>query len=533
MSVLLSFIGGIGIFLYGMYLLSRGMQRVAATKMKEYISGITDNRFKGFFVGMISTFMMQSSAATSVIAVGLVGSSVIALWQALGIVMGSAVGTTFTVQLLALDITEYSTIFIFIGVILTVFVKKEKARSVGSAFVGFGFIFFGIKTMSDALEPLSESDAFLQFFSSLQELPLVLIAISWLLTVATHSSATVIVIGMSLAATGALTAAGILPLLLGANIGSTFPALISSLASSKEGKKVAFSYFIFKFSGALLLLPLIYVLPDYFHVIPGTIERQIANVHTSFNLIVAALFLPFVISFAAMINRLFPEEEALEEEEGIHFDQSLADYPEEAIDQMSIEVKKIADTVYNDMIGWLPALFYYTEDARNHVIDTEKRIDRAYKDIQNFLLKVGQQDLSEKQSDREIRLLYVLNDLEHIGDIVKNVADSLDKKKSQGVVLNDDDRPYILNLYEEVSKSMLTAFESFKEKDNEKAKQVIDNHTAFIQMEKDLRFEYFNNRIAREETENVHNDPYVDLLTNLLRIHQHGVNISQTMLGIV
>lgn len=532
MNIILSLLGGIGIFLYGMHLLSKGMERVAVSKMKQYIASFTSNRYKGFLIGIIATFFMQSSTATSIIVIGLVGSSVIGLLQAFGVILGSSVGTTLTVQLLAFNITEYSTIFIFLGAVLIIFLKKKrKAKSFGQAFMGFGFIFFGIGTMSDAFEPLSNNTDFLSFFSSLQEQPILLLVISLLLTVLMHSSATVIVIAMSLATTGALEPSSVIPVILGANLGATFPAIISSLASTAEGRKVAVSYFAFKLTGVALCFPLIYLSDNLVQYLPGETERQIANMHTLFNIFVALLFLPFLGMVAAFIDKMLPKNE--KNEFSIDIDDSLLDYPEEALDQMTKEVSKLASIVERDMVRNLPAVLQQDEATRAAVFEKEKYVDEAYKTLQNILLKIGQQDLSETESDQEVKLLYILNDLEHTGDVIKNIGEISAKKEEFGIQLNEDDLKSLLHMNEQISQSFSKSITAFQNNDLEKAKEVLNDHTYFLQLEKDMRFAYFNNRIVRNEVDSTVNDSYLDMISHLLRVHQHAVNISQTLLGIV
>ena len=247
-----SFIGGLGIFLYGTYLLSNGLQRLAASKMRDYLTRLTDTRLKALFSGVVATFILQSSTVTSIILVGLVSSSAIGLSQAFGVVLGSAIGTTLTVQILTFDISMFSSVFIFLGVIFIIFVKHNRWKTTGMILLSIGFIFFGIHLISSSIEPLSQEQYLLDVLLNISDIPIMFAFISMVLTAIFHSSAAMIMIGVAFVTNGVLSVEAIIPLVLGANVGSTIPVLVSSTTSNQKGKQLAVFYFSFKLIGVVI-----------------------------------------------------------------------------------------------------------------------------------------------------------------------------------------------------------------------------------------------------------------------------------------
>src|SRR5699024_7195101 len=212
---ILGFLGGLGIFLYGTHLLGNGLQKIGASKMREYLGTITNTRIKGMLSGIFVTFFLQSSTVTNILVVGLVGGSIITLSQAFGIVLGSAIGTTLTVQTLTFSIAQFASIFIFIGVIFIICIEKHACRTLGQISLSIGFIFFGIGLITSSLEPLGENEQMLEFLAGLSENPIVLAFIAMILTALMHSSAAMIIIGIAFITSGVFTLPAVLPLVLG------------------------------------------------------------------------------------------------------------------------------------------------------------------------------------------------------------------------------------------------------------------------------------------------------------------------------
>lgn len=527
----LGFIGGLGIFLYGTHLLSNGLQRVAASKMRTYLTKLTDTRLKGLFSGILTTFLLQSSTVTSILLVGLVSSSALTLSQAFGVVLGSAIGTTFTVQILTFDISMYSSIFIFLGVIFIIFVKHDKWKSAGFILLSIGFIFFGIHLISSALEPLSEQARFLEILLSLSENPFIFAFISMVLTALFHSSAAMIIIGIAFVTNGVLTMEAVIPLVLGANVGSTIPVLISSTTSSKEGKKLAVFYFSFKFIGVALVFFGLAFLGPLMEMIPGNPGRQIANFHTIFNVWIAIIFLPFLPAIATLFKKLYPPKKKSPMFQ-VDLPEHLLTVPEEGLYQSKQEIVTLASLVHKGMIRRL-------EDYIDGKIDKQKLyeieilIDASYIQIQQFLLKLAQKDLTDEQSNLEVKLLNILNDIEHIGDTVIRFISIADKVSKKNIILNEADLEKVKTLLHYIEKTYVDSLSAFRDDDLQLAKDNLQYQASIDQFEKDVKFEHFNSLIHKKEHNPDISAVYLDIINQLLHIYQHSMNISRTVLGLI
>lgn len=528
---LLGFIGGLGIFLYGTHLLSDGLQKLAASKMRKYLTKLTNTRLKGLLSGIITTFFLQSSTVTSIMVVGLVGSAALTLSQAFGVILGSAIGTTLTVQILTFNISMYSSIFIFLGAVFIIFIKRSRWKVTGVITLSIGFIFWGIHLISSSLEPLSENRHFLDMLVSISKSPVLFAILSMLLTALFHSSAAMIVIGIAFVATGVLPVHTVIPLVIGANVGSTIPVILTSMATNKEGKKLAFFNFIFKTSGAILAFLSLAIINNYFYLLPGNPERQIANFHTLFNAVIAILFFPLVPMVARLFEQFFPKQE-----EGptftVKLNEGMLAVPEEALIASKREIIRLAIMVHCDMIRPLPG---YIEG--NHSADSlrqvEECIDDSYIKIQQYLLKLGQLDLSSDQSIREVKLLNILNEIEHIGDTVVRFIGVAEKVNKKNLVLNEKDLTQLKELLRQIETTYADSLTAFQDDNWNIAKENIQSQSFIDQFENDIKFEHYNSLINKKEYNPDISAVYLDIVNQLLQVNHHAMNISRTVLGMI
>lgn len=530
-SIALAFFGGLGIFLYGTHLLSNTLQRLAATKMRDFLTRITNTRMKGVLSGVVVTFFLQSSTVTSILIVGLVGGSVITLDQAFGVILGSAIGTTLTVQVLAFDISEYSSFLIFIGVIFLLFIKKRAWKNIGSISLSIGFIFFGIGTITTAMEPLSESSEMLAYLTNISTNPLLFAFIAMLLTALMHSSAAMIIIGIAFVKSDVLSVEAVLPLVLGANVGSTLPVIISSIASSWEGRKLALFNFIFKGTGVILAMILLGKLKDFIPYLPGGIERQIAHFHTLFNITIAIIFLPLIPFIYRLFTKVFPRKKE-EITYTVNLNDNLLEIPDEALNQSKREIVRLGTHVKENMIMKLNMFIKGGLDSES-IFQVEKTIDESYIKIQKYLLKLGQQNLSSYQSTEEVKLLNILNDIENIGDTVVSFIKETKKVNLRNIHFTDKDIGHIktfLTYIEETYQNSLKAFETV---DHQIARRTIQSKSTIDQFEKDVKFEHFNSLIDKREHNPDISAVYLDIVNELIQIHHLSINISRTVLGLI
>lgn len=533
LTIILGFLAGLGIFLYGTHLLGNGLQRVGASKMRESLAIMTNTKLKAILSGIVVTFFLQSSTVTNIIVVGLVGESILSLIQAFGVVLGAAIGTTLTVQILTFDIAQYASIFIITGTVCIMFNKKSSVQSFGQVLLSVGFIFFGIGVITSSLEPLRESEEVLQVLIKLSEQPIILFLIGVLLTALMHSSAAMIIIGIAFVTSGVLTLPAVLPLVLGANVGDTLPVLISSLAYQIEGKKLAIFNFVFKTTGALILLFILPFIQDWIELLPGNPDRQIAHFHTLLNIFVVLLFFPFITWMTELFNKWMPQKESEKSEEfRVRLNEDLLSVPEEALIRSKKEIGKLAKMVQEDMINKLKD---YVEGniTREPLEKVEREIDLAYIEAQQYLLKLGQKKLTNSQSNEEVKLLNVLNDIEHIGDVVIRFIKKSEKVYQKNITLSDDDKGKIIELLTYIEKSFDDSLNAFIDNDRNIAKNNIQYQSGINKFEQDIKFEHYNSLITRQEHNADISSVYLDIINQLMFIYHHSQNISRTVLGIV
>ena len=527
---LLGFFGGLGIFLYGTHLLSDGLQKIAASKMRTYLTELTNTRLKGVFTGVVTTFFLQSSTVTSILVVGLVGSSTLSLSQAFSVILGSAIGTTFTVQILTFNISMFASLFIFIGAILSIFIKRGKWRVTGFLIFSIGLIFFGIQLISSSLGPLSEEAYFNNALISIANKPLLFAFIAMLLTALFHSSAAMIVIGIAFVATGVLSTHEVIPLVLGANVGSTIPVMITSLTSNKEGKKLAFFTFLFKITGAIIFFILLELISQSIHLLPGSPERQIAHFHTIFNVLNAILFFPLLPFISNLFNKIFKTEE--EKMFEVKLDDMMLNVPEEALIDSERQVMRLSEMVQYNMIEKLPEYINGNYESEK-LIKTEQLIDESYVKIQQYLLKLGQQDLTRDQSIREVKLLNILNDIENIGDTVMQIISSVEKARNSLVTFNENDIAQLKELLKHLGETYKNSLLAFKHEDLTLAKENIQAHSTMENFENDIKFTHYNSMINEKEYNASISAVYLDIINHLLQVNHYAVNISRTVLGLI
>lgn len=531
LASLLGFFGGLGIFLYGTHLLSNGLQKIGASKMRKSLAAMTNTRIKGILSGIGVTFFLQSSTVTNILVVGLVGGSIITLSQAFGIVLGSAIGTTLTVQILTFDVAQYASIFIFLGAVFMIFVNKNAWKSIGQIALSIGFVFFGIDVITSSLEPLSESEGVLHFLITLSENPILFALIGMVFTALMHSSAAMIIIGIAFVTSDVLSLQAVLPLVLGANVGATLPVVVSSLASQIEGKKLALFYFLFKGIGVVIAMSLLVFITNWVELLPGSPERQIAHFHTLFNIANAVLFFPFLPWIARVFKRIFPQQ-ATTPVFTIRLDESLLTVPEEALISSKYEIVRLAEMVRENMINQLKGYIDGSIGIEDiHAV--EHMIDASYIKIQQYLLKLGQRDLTSNQSNEEVKLLNILNDIEHIGDIVIRFISKAEKVSEKNISLSEKDQGQLKELLGYIEQSYADSLHAFKENDRKMARKNIQSQSAMNQFEKDAKFEHFNDLINKQEHNPDISAVYLDIVNQLIQVYHHSMNISRTVLGLI
>ncbi|RKL65000.1 hypothetical protein CR203_22985 [Salipaludibacillus neizhouensis] len=525
-QLIMGVLGGLGIFLYGMYIASEGLKKSASSHLKNFLSRVTKNQFLGAFAGMVLAAGLQSSSAATVMVVGFVNAGLLTLRQAMGVMLGSAIGTTVTVQLIAFNITDYALIFIALGVL--VFLVSSK--SIGSILLGFGFVFFGMGIITEAMLPIQTNPEFAGAFVYLTDNLIITILIALVFTAIVQNSAATIAIAMTLAASGSLTMEAAIAIVYGANIGTVVTALVSSINASKDAQRTAVAHAIFKVIGVLFFLPLTPILVNVLDMIGGDIERKIAYGHSIFNIVNMLILLPFCNKFADWMVILISIKDKTPKHIK-YLDKGSLEVPTVALIQVRKELGHMAIVLDKKMFHD----FYMLLNERNaghrqSIIQTEKIIDVIYRSNYHYLQKITKKDLSDEESNESLKYLYINNDLEGISDALQQIAHTTIKLETASSSLNEWEINGINELYKEVYKSYSHAVKAFEENDNNIAMEVINRNPMILRREKELRFQHFYH--GENESSRL-SSIYVDVINDLLRVNHHSVDISHTVIGMV
>ena len=451
---LLSMIGGLALFLYGMHILSDGLEKLSGGRLERVLEHLTNNRLKAVLLGAGVTAVIQSSSATTVMVVGFVNSGIMKLSQAIGIIMGANVGTTITSWVLSLTgiesdslllqlvkPTSFSPILAMIGVVFIMFIKNGKKRDLGSIFVGFAILMFGMDMMSSAMQPLSEVPEFTQFFTMFTN-PVLGIIVGALVTAVIQSSSASVGILQALCASGTVTYAAAVPIILGQNIGTCVTAMMSGVGASKNAKRAAIVHLLFNIIGTTIFVIVFYSLNAILHfsfMSDQANRAGIAFVHTGFNISATLILLPFAnvlekLSLFVIKPDESEKKQAQEKELFAKMDERFLSTPAFALEQAYSHVVKMAEITKESLSEATSTLFQYDEELANDVERKENLVDRYDDEISGYLVKLSSKNLSVQDSRKLNMLLHSVGDLERISDHAMNLVDCAKdiSKKEQG-----------------------------------------------------------------------------------------------------
>ncbi len=534
-TALLGLAGGLGLFIFGVQICSEGLQKLAAHRLKQFIKAITHNPFLGLLAGILITVGLQGSGATSALVVGFINAGLMNLSQTLGVFLGSSIGTSITAQLISFKITGFALILLFSGAILYILSKKSRQRSLGRTILGIGLLFYGIHVMTSSMAPVREFPVVVQTLINLERYPIMEFGLALFITALIQSSPAFLALLMSLAAHRLVGPQAIVPFVLGAHLGGTITGVLSSIGTaSRDAKRAAFANFVYKLINGLVFLPLYQPLTRLMvFTAPGDISREIANIHTFFSLVMAVGFLPFTKPVAGLMKRLIPDQRA-GLAEAVYLDENLFEFPDLAVDQAQIQTLEMGRIVSEEMLAKaLPALHFRNDEITDHIGRVEYAVDELYKKISRFLTKLGTGGLSDQLMQRSIEILYVANDLEHVGDIMSGMARQVQKISYEDMEFSQEGLEELDNMYKLVFEHFRLALQSFATMDQTMATHVIKEHPRILKLEKELRYSHFDRMQGGNQKTIATSSVHLDLIESMLRIDGHAVNIAQVVLGIV
>ena len=444
-QIVFGLLGGLAVFIYGMNMMSECLQKAAGEKMKKILSLLTRNPVMGALAGMLVTAVLQSSSATTVMAIGFVSAGLMTLPQAISIIFGANIGTTMTAQLIAFKLSDYIYAIIFIGFIVYFISKSERVKNVGMTIFAFGLLFLGIETMGSVMKPLASSPIFTELIGKVADVPILGVAVGALMTVVVQSSSATIAVLQNFAAqpgadgvTSIIGLAGAIPILFGDNIGTTITALLASIGQPKDAKRTALAHCIFNISGCFLFIWFVKPLAAFIQYISPkgpeieVISRQIANTHTFFNLVMTLIWVPLVGVMVKIVMRLIPDGEVKEVNavQPKFLDNKLISQPTVALqlavrelmncgEQVGVTLKKAAEKIDSGDGASVE------EFVKSREVTTE-----LTGKITDYLAEMAAAGvMTEQQAARAAELQYVLIDIDRISELTKNVAVSMQTEK--------------------------------------------------------------------------------------------------------
>ena len=529
----LSLLGGLGLFLFGMKIMGDGLEKAAGNRLKKILGYVTHNRFLAMLAGIVITAVIQSSSATTVMVVGFVNASLISLTQAVGVIMGANIGTTVTSLLLSVKI-DFAAVFACIGLLLTMLPKKyNTARQFGDICLGLGILFVGMNTMSSAMKPLQDWDVFKNAMTGITN-PIVGVLVGAIITAVLQSSSASVGILQALAGEGLIPLQGSMFILFGQNIGTCVTALIACSGATTAAKRAAVVHLLFNVIGAVLFTVLAVLLPIDQWIIalaPDNLRLQIAFIHIIFNVTTTALLLPaakVLEKIACLVVR--QKYDTLVEGEPMrlqYFDERLLKTPPIAAAQLFKEVQRMGDIAMSNFTGAMACFENWDESKADEIARNEEVLDFLNKEITSCLVEVRGLDLNEKDAHMVGTLFHVVNDWERVGDHAVNVLDAARLRKTEEIKFSAKAVAELENLSGMVMDQLNTAVAMFLAQSTdptafravEDVEEEIDNLTEALR-------EHHVERVKNKKCSAKNGMLYLDILTNLERIGDHAENIA-------
>ncbi|MBU0764695.1 MAG: Na/Pi cotransporter family protein, partial [Bacteroidetes bacterium] len=499
-------LGGLGLFIFGMSMMSDGMQKSAGDRMRSILSKLTHNRVIAMGVGAFVTMIIQSSSATTVMLVGFVQSGLMRFAQTIGVMLGAAIGTTITAQIIAFKLTDYSLIMVGVGAFVLFFAKPVKLKNLGETVLGFGLLFFGMYVMSEAMYPLRSYEPFTSLLLQFEN-PVTGILAGALFTALIQSSSASIGILIILASQGLLSLEAAIPLVMGANFGTAITAVLASLNTNREAKKVAIAHVFIKLTGLVLVVWWIpyftqivkYLSPggnpstDAISAMAEAVPRQIANAHTVFNIILATVMLPFTALLAKIINRILPQRESREVGfTTMYLDKNIVNTPALALNLAKQEVLRMA-VIVQEMVGNIIRAFLKKDDlVLSEIMENEKEVDFLRDGIKDYLVRITRENIQEERVNEAFQLLYTVKELEQVADLVStNLSSHAKKWIACNADFSDQGRTELTEYHIKVMKQLSRAIEVVRDVNLEKALVMKEKYKKYADMAREFERYHF------------------------------------------
>lgn len=536
-ETLLSLAGGLGLFLYGMKIMSDSIEKAAGAKLRGILEFFTRNRFMGMIVGILFTGIVQSSSACTVMVVSFVNSGLMNLYQAAGVIFGANIGTTVTSQLISFNLSEAAPVFLLGGVLAVMFSKSENVRKFGEIILGFGILFMGLTGMSGAMEGLRESPKIVEILSALTN-PLLAVLVGFVLTAIIQSSSVTVSIVLLMANQGLLALPICIYIILGCNMGSCVSALLASLAGKKDAKRAAMIHFLFNVFGSAIVFIILQVAGEYvmqaiWNISQDNAGRYVANAHTITKVFQVLILFPFSNQLVKLTYRLVPgDDKKVGYRDSLqlkYIGDKVVFNPATAVVEVIKEIERMASLAAENLNRAMNALITLDEEDIQEVYEVEKNINFLNHAITNYLVKINRATLPIEDLKSIGALFHVVNDIERIGDHAENMADFAGQRKEGGVQFSQFAQREMGEMLDMVNNIIRYSVEMFVSSREDHLQDILKLENAVDNKERELQKAHID-RLTQNLCSPEAGMIFSDVVSSLERIADHATNIAFSVL---
>lgn len=531
-GTILTMAGGLGLFLFGMELMSDSIEKVAGARLRRILEIFTTNRFMGMIVGIIFTGIIQSSSACTVMVVSFVNSGLMNLYQAAGVILGANIGTTITSQLVSFNLSKIAPLILLVGVVVMMFTKKEKVRKVAEVVVGFGILFVGLSTMSQAMANMKNEPQVVNLLMSLKN-PFLATLMGFALTAIIQSSSVTVSIVLLLANQDLLPLPITLYIILGCNIGACATAMLASMTGKKDAKRAALIHLLFNIIGTVIIYIALFVagnqIVELIKSISADNGRFVANAHTLIKIAQVIMLFPFTGWLVKMTYLIVPGEDQKvgyrESYQLKYIGDKVVFNPATAVVEVVKELERMASLTEENLNRAMNALITLDEEDIEEVYEVEKNINFLNHAITDYLVKINQTTLPIEDLNSLGALFHVVNDIERIGDHAENVADAARQRKEEGVSISKEAQKELGDMLEMVNKIIRYAVEMFAKSDETHMQEIITLEDQVDEKERELQKKHVE-RLTKGECSPEAGMIFSDIVSGLERVADHATNIA-------
>ncbi len=534
-SVIVSLMGGLGLFLLGMKQMSDGLEKAAGAKMRSILEAVTTNRLLGTLVGILFCAVIQSSSATTVMVVSFVNAGMMTLYQAAGVIMGANIGTTVTSQLVSFNLSAYAPVFLFIGVILTQFVKNDRVKKIGEVILGFGVLFMGLSVMSGSMSNLKDSPQVANLLGGLTN-PFLGVVMGTIITAIIQSSSVTVSIVLLMAQQGLLELPICFYIILGCNIGACMSAMLASLSGKKDAKRAALIHLFFNIIGTVIIYLVLtvaggLVLEIIMKISGGNPGRCVANAHTLFKICQVIVLLPFTTWIVKLTYLAVPGEETTGDSKYqlFYIGKTAMFSPTTAVIEAVMELEHMGALAYENLNRGLNALIELDQAKIDKVYEVEKQINFMNHAITDYLVKIGQMTLPIDDSRSIGALFHVVNDIERIGDHAENLADSARNRIADNIAFSGAGLEELKAISEKVNTILQYSIDMFAHNTKHHMQDIIDLENEIDEMERQFQKNHVE-RLTKNECTAASGMLFSDAISGFERVADHATNIAYALL---